>query len=640
MELSPGDTTRELISTNTNMNNKPKIYLIFLLILVCTIPILPLFDFWSNGVIGYIIMSLSIIGIVYLIAISNIHNFLSIVAIVVFSVSVFAALQAPVVPGGLLGYDQHVIGRFIADTTSTGQIASPEDGLRGAGKPKNYPAFFVFGAMMTKVLGVDPITTTKYFPFLAFALFPIFGYVILPSRKKTNILTSLIWVLLAFQMPSSKLQLFALLPFTILLWCVYHSNSDRVTLIFILMSLVTSISHSFTSIMVLGILVSCVLSNLNDGINIKYIRMLVIYGLILVSAMYLLENRVIFISLAYLILEQVGGVNEALSTASARSPFPRSIFWWASQYIRFFSYLTFGFLGLLVVYRIRTTDRLKWINSLPNMMIMIGGLMGFTFPLVLNVGGLSRGWLFASLFVGVSVPYLIQTINKYGIPSNRSTLYSIISVVAGLSTILLYLRRILRGQSFEPYLTENQVIFLGILLMILSLPILLLRSIYSDKKFNLMNNIPGDILSRVTIKNIIVIGVIGLLLSTTIIAIPISTFSSEERENERLEPGLPSYNTQTEYSVSKFISTNSEDAAVGDRRVFLIEQFYRHVVVEEPDCYTSECKYQNIIWFSTYDTMWQGADDVLVPYSFPDGEQYLSVKRNKIFSNGDAKIFY
>ena len=548
----------------------------------------------------------------------------------VFILGVYTAYQTNVLPGTLLSYDQHITARFIEETTHTGQIDRLNDPFRGARKGRYIPGMYLFGSTISVVTGLDAISTVKVLPLAILVSLPFTGAVLLDSYRKY---AALLWIEPLFYVPPTgvaKAQLFALPLLGILYFAIIRPEGRNRIYLVALSGFTLIISHTLTPVLGLVFITGYTIlakPRSRKG-SVAFLLILVLW----IAWIAFIENELILIPSAYLATLNLQAYFSGLNPVAAREPFPRPTGWWIGHVFRasFFGLLG-GIFVTIIGYKLFLKQSLAE-NPFRHhaiVLLSLAGIFGFGFPLIFDASGILRGWIFVTLFSAPAVGYVLLQAD-FSIRSNVVHTGAIIFIVlcaTGFAILTTAFRGIFRGAEFPTLVVIGSTLFVGMVLI-------MAVATHPGKQIGFRTPFSSSA------EKLIMVGLVILLIGTAGIGVPPSVFSEQHRVDSRVSPGLPMYHTAEEYAVSGFASSYADGAVSGDRRVFILEEYFRHQYVENPACYRSaSCPTQYIIWMNTYEKMWQGADTIIVPHTFPNGEQYLDTYRSKIFTTGNSSIY-
>lgn len=546
-------------------------------------------------------------------------------------ICIYTSYQTNTISGTLLSYDQHITFKMLIQTLDTGYVERFTDSYRGARKGRYIPGIYLYAAILSIVTSLTPIATIKLLPATVLVTLPWIGSLLSGYYQKY---ASLLWIAPLLYLPptaEAKAQLFALPIIGALYFGFIRFESSSWIWMIGIFSASLVISHTLTPVIGLVILAGLIISNKNKFRRDlrKYILVIVLW----VLWISFIENRLIIFPISYLATLKLDMYFAGVETGALREPFPQTLLWWIGHSFRS---LFFGLLGgvslVVILLRIRSQRSFPFdiIRHHSIITLLISGIFGFGFTVILNTGGIQRGWIFVTIFASPAVGYIIYKSNIYidsGI-QHKVIIFLIILVGVVFGIITTYIRGVFRGTGSPIFLVLFATAGVGAV-------------IFTATIFSYRMTINKTHKLSISSEKILACGIVILLIGTAAVGIPASVFSTTERIDSRTSPGLPMYHTTDEYAISSFSASYAEGTVSGDRRVFILVEFYRHDYLEDPTCYIrSSCPVSYIIWFDSYQKMWQGADQILVPHQFPNGETRLDRFHSKIYTTGDASLYY
>lgn len=571
-----------------------------------------LFNEYPQVAFGIVLFCLSLVVFVGIRGLS----YLSLAMAVGLVCSVFASYQATVIAGSLLKMDQHITLSFVRRISESGSLPEPRVRLRGAVKIDHYPPLYTFISSVKTIFGITPWMSVRMFPIQILTPLPIIAFAM---TKRNRIWTALPWISPVFFISFGALavqQLFVLPLLAVLFFTLHRARGDdrRIVFLFVLVSLLLPLFHSYTSVIAAFVVVSYAIGTFMRSLDVTTRPLL--YVMSIVSIWLIVGNETLLAPLGYFLFTfGLGSLTGLVSTAA----FPYPLIWWIGQFLRlaFFIFLGLAFLQTLSINR-KSIQRLL----APEILTLgVAGLASFLFPVIFGISNLDRGWLMVTLFAGPAVATVLQ------MQDDRTA--SILSLRVGGSILLsvatalfmIYVWLYMRGD-----IAFNTEHVLAIAVFGAVTGVLIVAGSFREQTGS----------SRL----VLMTAVVFLLAGGAFAGMPADTFSSDARTDSLTSVGIPAYHQKSTYEMGSFIEQYTSGPVVGDRRsFFVVEELHRRPNSEHPACYTGSCEYDTVVWFDTYTEMWIGAEKIIQPYAFERGKKYLSTDRQLIYTTGSTTVF-
>jgi len=582
-----------------------------------------------QSVLSHYISYLSIVLLVVIVGVDlNFEGGVwSLLLISSFVVIIFASYTAPLTQNTLLGWDQHATIPVVESILSTGYLPTEDvSNYRLLHRKKmqgNEPIVFLTASITTIISDMGIIQSIKILPLLILPTVPIFGYCITSNK---NPLVALLWVVPVFMTSSAATtwpQLISITLSGLLIMIFLEIKGARKISLLFLSSITLVISHVFTPTITLAALGAYAVGNyfLKDKRSLYLViglSTILFSSWIIYNNTYMLRNlgTLLFLGIDGAILRFSPPANPILLRNSSRGSF-----YWIGDALRntFMMYI-----GLVYLYSIYKNSITKRDLLSPHMLALgIGAFTAFSFNIIIPAVDFNRGWLHTSIFAGVAVVVISERARF------KPEIY--IELVIFASSILygVVLARI-------HYAIDVGVLSIYTpLLLFLPIPIVIL----AHSTATLQKAVP---FFRKGTKVILTACIIFAVVGNGLVGIPPSAFSEDLSEESLNTSDLYHYHLESTYSLALFSKQYIQRPVVADRQLFWVyEMRFRYPVRGLFPCYTEACGEDVIIWFDNYEEMWYNMDGAYQPgfTSFPEGEGFLSVTRNKIYDGGRGSVY-